>query len=131
MGFSLGGQLGIALTAKNQDTINALVVEGTFTSHKDVALLQAENDIRRFFANMLVTSGYTAKELIRSINLPELIIHSSEDKDIPFNMGVELYKNAQEPKAFWEIKGSHINGLFLYEKEYIRKVNEILNLQKE
>ena len=126
MGTSLGGQLSIALTAQNQDIIEALVVEGTFTSHKDIAV-HTSSGIGRFFAKMLVSSNYNAKKLIRTISIPKLIIHSSEDEVNPYHMGVELYENAKEPKTFWEIRGGHIKGLSLYEEKYIQKVKTILN----
>lgn len=126
-GFSLGGQLSIALTERNQDSIDALVVEGTFTSHKDIAVYTSAG-ISKFFAKILVSSGYNAKNLVSKIDTPKLIIHSSEDDVNPYSMGVALYDAAADPKLFWEIKGGHIEGLERYEEEYIQKLNTLLSL---
>ncbi len=126
-GFSLGGQLSIALTAKNQDKIDDLLVEGTFTSHGSMA---AHTTVGFFqpFVRYFVTSDYNAKELIATINIPKLIVHSIEDPVIPYFMGVELFNAAVHPKIFWEIKGDHIYGFKLYEDEYFKKINSLLSL---
>lgn len=126
-GFSLGGQLSIALTAKNQDKIDDLLVEGTFTSHGGIAT-HTTVEFLKPFVKLFVASEYNAKELIATIRIPKLIVHSTEDPVIPYYMGVELFNAAVNPKMFWEIKGGHINGFKLYENEYFNKINSLLSL---
>lgn len=126
-GFSLGGQLSIALTAKNQDKIDGLLVEGTFTSHSSIAT-HTTAGLLKPFVKYFVTSEYNAKELIATIRIPKLIVHSTEDPVIPYFMGVELFDAAVNPKVFWEIKGGHIDGFKLHENEYFKKINSLLSL---
>jgi uncharacterized protein len=126
-GFSLGGQLSIALTAKNQNKIDDLLVEGTFTSHGNMAI-HTTVKILKPFVKYFFTSEYNAKELIATIRIPKLIVHSTEDSIIPYFMGAELFDAAVNPKMFWEIKGDHINGFKLYENEYFKKINLLLSL---
>jgi alpha/beta superfamily hydrolase len=128
-GFSLGGQLSIALTSRNQNKIDALMVEGTFTSHKDIAVYTSTG-VSKVFAKILVSSGHNAKELLSGIAIPKLIVLSYEDEVNPYFMGVELFDAAISPKMFWAIKGAHIEGFEHYEEAYIRKIHELLSLSR-
>ncbi|MBI4646597.1 MAG: alpha/beta fold hydrolase [Bacteroidia bacterium] len=125
LGFSIGGQLAIALTHANQDKIDAFAVEGTFTSHREIAIAATSLFIKPF-AMLFVHSPYRAKSLIRDISIPKLIIHSREDQLIPFYMGQRLFELAPEPKQFWEINGPHLHGLDLYEKEYVERLKKLI-----
>lgn len=108
-GQSLGGHLSAVLASQNQDKIDALVIEGAFSSHKDIAARTAG-----FIGRWMVKEKYSAKQSIKSFKKPVLIIHSKEDETIPFKMGKTLFENANEPKQFYEIKGAHMAGPVLY-----------------
>ncbi len=125
LGTSIGGHLAITLTKKHQNNINALVSEGAFTSHNEIATYMVPWFIKPL-ARLTVLSQYRAKKNIKQISIPKLIIHSTDDAVIPFAMGKKLYKNATEPKEFWEIKGKHIHGILDYETEYIHKLKNII-----
>ena len=128
-GYSLRGHLSIAFTARNQDYIDALVVEGAFTSHKDIAVYSCSG-IVKLIAKMFLASKYSAKDLVSKITIPKLIVHSSEDIINPFFMGQELYDSAISPKEFWEIKRGHIEGFKFYEKAYFQKITELISICK-
>lgn len=128
-GFSLGGHLSIAFTARNQNYIDALVVEGAFTSHKDIAVY-CSRGIVKLIVKMFLTSKYSAKDLVSKITIPKLIVHSSEDIINPFFMGQGLYDSAISPKEFWEIKGGHIEGFKFYENAYFQKITELISICK-
>ena len=42
-------------------------------------------------------------------------------------MGKQLYENANEPKEFFEIDQSHINGISYYGKEISEKIYKMIN----
>ena len=124
LGRSIGGHLAVKIAHDHQKEIKALVIEGAFTNHHAIATA-----ISPFwlwpFAEILVKSQYKASDLIKDITIPKLIIHSTEDDVIPYWMGVELYNKASAPKEFWEIKGKHIYGMWLYTDEYMSKLKKL------
>ena len=124
LGRSIGGHLAVKIAHDHQNEIKALVTEGAFTNHHDIAVAVTPFWLSPF-ASLLVKSKYNAKKLIQEITIPKLIIHSVEDEVVPYWMGVELYKKAAEPKTFWKIKGPHIGGVELYEKEYMKRLKDL------
>ena len=48
---------------------------------------------------------------IKKINTPLLVIHGNIDKIIPQWHGIMLFKNANEPKKFINIKGAGHNNI--------------------
>ena len=125
-GTSIGGHLAVSLTDKHPDKIDALVIEGAFTTHNEIATAMMPLFFKPF-VKVLVRSKYKAKKHIKNVKIPKMIVHSTEDAVIPFRMGKKLFELAPEPKTFWEIKGKHIHGLKLYPDEYAKKLKELLN----
>ncbi len=125
LGRSIGGHLAVKITHDHQEEVNAMVIEGAFTNHHQIAV-QISPFFIQPFAELLVVSKYKASELIKDIKIPKLIIHSTQDETIPYWMGVELYKKAIEPKVFWQIKGCHICGLNIYREEYTSRIKRLL-----
>jgi fermentation-respiration switch protein FrsA (DUF1100 family) len=97
------------LTVENQSQIDALVIEGTFTSHKDIAYVFAPPWLR--WATKFIQSPYPSKELIENIHCPVFIAHSIKDKICPFYMAENLYNNANDPKFLLKLSGDHCLGL--------------------
>ncbi|MBI5217641.1 MAG: alpha/beta fold hydrolase [Bacteroidia bacterium] len=125
MGMSIGGHLACALTNKHQDNIHAMVIEGAFTTHNEIATYSMPWFIKPI-AKLAVISKYKAKKNIKGIKIHKLIVHSTEDEIIPFKMGKKLFENAVEPKQFWEIKGKHIHGILDYQEEYMKRLKELI-----
>ncbi len=134
-GQSLGAHLACVAACKIEDhfsgksPIDAFVIEGAFTSHRDIAAYTSRKQffVPGFIARMFVPSKYNAIDYIDKIPVPKLVIHSSEDKVCPFYMGKELFEKAKEPKQFWEIKGSHIAACRLYSDEFVAKFKGIIS----
>ena len=120
-GQSLGGHLAAVVAAQRQNDIDGLVVEGAFSSHKDIAATEAG-----FIGRILVKQGYSATKSIRQFHKPLLVIHSTEDKEIPFYMGKKIFDNANEPKEFYAIKNCHICGPQFYSDEISDKIKTML-----
>ena len=120
-GQSLGGHLSAVVAEQRQDEIDGLVVEGAFSSHKDVAAERAW-----IFGRLLVSEKYSAKESIKNYKKPVLIIHSSEDDVIPFEMGQTIFNNANAPKELYEIKNCHICGPKFYADSIASKIKAMI-----
>lgn len=120
-GQSLGGHLASVVATNNQDKIDALVIEGAFSSHKDIG-----KEFAGFLGKWLVKEMYSAKASLPDFTKPFLVIHSTEDEIIPFYMGEDLYNVANEPKTFYEIDGCHICGSRLYAEEIANKIFDLV-----
>ena len=124
-GQSLGGHLSAVVGAKRQIDIDALVIEGAFSSHKDIGAYKVP-----IIGRLLVKQGYSAKKSIKDFHKPLLVIHSTEDEEVPFYMGQRIYNAANTPKEFFEIKKCHICGPEFYPNEISQKIKKMLELEK-
>jgi hypothetical protein len=120
-GQSLGGHLSAVVAQQRQADIDGLVIEGAFSSHKDIAAKTAG-----FFGRMLVSEKYSAYKSIQNYKKPVLVIHSTEDETIPFELGQKIYANANEPKEFYEIKKCHICGTDFYADSISDKIKNMI-----
>ncbi len=120
-GQSLGGHLSAVVAALRQDEIDGLVIEGAFSSHKDIAAKRAG-----FFGRWFVREKYSALASLPNYKKPLLIIHSTEDKTIPFDLGQKLFQAGNAPKTFFEIKYAHIAGPEHYPTAIAEKIRKLL-----
>jgi alpha-beta hydrolase superfamily lysophospholipase len=120
-GQSFGGHLSVIAATKRQNEIAGLVVEGAFSSHKDIAARRVP-----LIGRMLAREMYSAKKTIRDFHKPLLVIHSAEDEIIPFKMGKTIFVNANEPKQFYEVKHHHIMAPKFYADSIVYKINGML-----
>jgi fermentation-respiration switch protein FrsA (DUF1100 family) len=88
-GQSLGGNLAAVVASQRQNEIDGLVIEGGFSSYKDMAAKQYG-----FLGRMLIAEKYSAIKSIKTYKKPLLNIHSKEDKTVPFDLGKKLFDNA-------------------------------------
>jgi len=116
-GQSLGGHLSAVVAQQRQSEIDALVIEGAFSSHQDIAAKTAG-----IFGRILVKEQYSARKFIKEYKKPVLVIHSTEDATVPFDLGRKLFSNANEPKEFYEIKKCHICGPKYYTDSIAEKI---------
>lgn len=116
-GQSFGGNLAIAVAENTQEKIDGVVTEGAFSSHKDIAAHTSGLGGRIFVKEL-----YSAEKSVTKIKKPVLIIHSNVDEVVPFKHGERIFSLANEPKAFLEIKGKHLEGSAKYGNEIIEKI---------
>ena len=124
-GVSLGGNLSVNIASRNPDKVDILIDEAGFSSHSDIATHMMPWLIKPL-ARITVASPYSSKKLISELEIPVLIIHSSEDKVVPFEMGQKVYNKANKPKEFWEIKGKHCHAISDYKEQFIHKLDSIV-----
>lgn len=120
-GQSLGGHLSAVVAQERQAEIDGLVIEGAFSSHKDIA---AESS--GFFGRIFVSEKYSAIEAIQNYTKPVLIIHSNEDETIPIELGKKIFAKANEPKEFFEIEKCHICGTQFYADAISMKIKKMI-----
>ncbi len=86
-GHSLGGAVAIDLAITATD-LDALVVEGTYTSFAEVVQTTRYGWLP---LSLILTQKYASDEKIKNIRVPKLFIHGSSDEIIPVEMGKRLY----------------------------------------
>jgi pimeloyl-ACP methyl ester carboxylesterase len=123
-GQSLGGHLSATVAAQNEARIDGLVMEGAPSSHKDIAAYMSRPF--GFTARLLVKEGYSARASIAQYHKPLLLIHSSEDRTVPFFLSHKIYERANAPKEFYEIKHGHIMGPEYYADSIAAKIVRIV-----
>lgn len=126
-GASLGSQVATHLTKNNQNEIDGLIIDGAMSSFTDIALAQAIENQKNMIKKYLI-SPYSTKEDIKEIkNLPKLIIHSKEDRTVPFAQAELNFKNALKPKQFWIFKGGHLQAFREDKISFIKIIKDFTN----
>ncbi len=105
MGRSLGGAVAAKFATKYQ--VDGLILESTFSAMHDVAQLQ----FPFLPTKLLLREKYDSEIILRELETPILVIHSTMDEIVPFHLGRKLYNAANEPKEFVEIQGGHNAGV--------------------
>lgn len=127
-GASIGTQIATHLAKNHQNEISGLVLEGGMFSFGHIAAVHAPQ-FKDYLENSFVTP-YAAKEDIVQINkIPKLIIHSKEDKDVPYAQGILLFENALEPKEFLEFSGEHLMAFEHIPEKILEKMNRMISEQ--
>lgn len=121
-GQSLGGHLSVVSTKKFEEHVDLLVVEGAFSSHKQIA-----GERVKVLGRVFTREMYSAEDTIPSLNVPVLIIHSNEDTTIPISHGKHLYDLAAEPKLFYEVDQKHVLAPLYYADSIIIKMENLLH----
>src|ERR1051326_4561611 len=127
-GQSLGGNLAPVVASRCKGQIDALIIEGAFTNHKKIAgnIGWRKFLIPAFFTRPFIPTRYNSIDCIGNIDVPVLVIHSTEDKVCPCFMGKQLYTRAASPKEYWEIKGGHVQCSALYPDEFVKRFKNII-----
>jgi fermentation-respiration switch protein FrsA (DUF1100 family) len=106
-GQSLGAAAAIDVAIKNY--IRSIIIEGAFTSTRDMAKTMFPLSIVSF----LLPSNYNNLEKMVLITAPKLIVHGEHDEIVPFFMGKTLFEASMDPKYFYAIKGAGHNDTFI------------------
>lgn len=120
-GQSFGGNIAIPVATKYQNRINGLVLEGTFMNFKNIA-----NRKIPILGGLIISNNYNNKQNLKSFKKPILIIHSKVDRVVNFKLGKQIFKNANQPKEFFEIDKPHINGIRFYHNEISNKIDSLI-----
>ncbi len=125
-GHSLGGAIAIDLAAQVEDE-HGTVVEGTFTSIPDVVSSFKWGWLP---VGPLITQRFEAVKRVDRVGAPLLVVHGSEDRLIPPELGRKLYDAATGRKAFVLVEGgSHHNTNSVGQPQYRVALNELFGLR--
>ena len=116
-GKSIGANVAIELCSKVKTA--ALISESAFTS----ALEMGKKLFPFLPVKWFISIKYDALSKIKDISVPKLIIHSKDDRIIPFKHGRKLFEAAPEPKEFYPMRGGHNEALFLATEDFISKID--------
>ena len=119
-GRSMGG--GPATWLAQRTAPRAVILESAFTSVPDIAahhypFLPARALARIQFDNL---------SRVDALGAPLLVIHSRDDRVVPFQHGRRLYDAAADPKQFLELQGGHNDGFLVSSDRYLRTIDEFL-----
>ncbi|MDX2360987.1 MAG: alpha/beta fold hydrolase [Crocinitomicaceae bacterium] len=120
-GQSLGGHLAGVVATQNQSRIDGVIIEGAFSSHKDIAAEKVPLLGRIFTREM-----YSAERSLPLMKKPVLIIHSTEDQTVDYNHGEVLYEAATEPKVMYTIDKPHIRGPLFYADSIVKLMENMI-----
>lgn len=124
-GHSLGGAIAIDLAVKKPD-IAGLIVQGTFTSMKDMVGVRKEY---RFFPNLLVHQKFDSIDKVQELKMPVLVIHGTSDEIIPYTMSEELYEVLRVPKQLYLVPNAgHNDVATIAGVKYQEKIKEFVQL---
>jgi len=120
-GRALGGAVASRLAA--QTTPAAVILESTFTSAPDMAYR-----LYPFLPVRLLTRlKYPVIENIKHLSSPLLVVHSTQDEIIPFDMGESIFAAAPEPKQMLVLTGDHNGGFMINRDRYQAVLGEFIN----
>lgn len=122
-GKSLGGA--VATHLARDHTPRALILESTFTSVPDLAA-----DLLWFFpTRYLARYDYRSIDKLPHVRCPVLVLHSPDDRLIPFSHGQRLYEAAAQPKQFIEMTGGHNAGPEGSGRKYAEGIRDFITNQ--
>ena len=124
-GRSLGGAVAAGLAEKHRPQM--LILESTFTSVPDIAARQYPFLPVRLLARI----RYDTAARLPKMDMPLLIIHSPEDRVIPFEHGQKLFEVANQPKQFLQISGGHNDGFLVSAGIYEPVVEQFIRQHAE
>lgn len=120
-GRSLGGAVASCLAREHRP--KALIIESAFTSASDLA-----GELYLFLpTKLLCRYKYDTLAAIREVQCPVLIVHSQEDRIVPFRHARKLFDAANDPKVFLEISGSHNEGFITSSSVYLNGLKSFLD----
>lgn len=120
MGRSLGGSVAAWIAAQKKPA--AVIIESTFTSAPNLgAELYSWLPVRH-----ILKYEYNTLENVKQIEVPFFIAHSVDDEIVPYHHGKELFKAANDPKKFVELRGSHGSGFLDTGDRYRQALHEFL-----
>jgi hypothetical protein len=115
-GQSLGGAIGIVLTASRQE-IAGIVTDGAFSHYRRTASWHLRHNnpmlwlVGFWVPPTLMSANYEPIDAVADIApRPLLIIHGQNDTIVPVSMAHELYERASEPKSIWVVDGADHYG---------------------
>ncbi len=107
-GHSLGGAIALDLAIREPEAAG-LIMESAFTSIKEMAVLTPQ--YRIFPIDWLLTQRFDSISKVRSLQMPILLIHGTDDRIVPADMSDRLHAAAPHPKTLLLVPGAGHNDV--------------------
>lgn len=107
-GHSLGGAIAIELATRHPNCAG-LIVDGTFTSMRDMASLNPFFNL--FPIDWILTQEFDSISKVADLHVPKLFIHGTADDRVPAYMSEELYQTAAAPKQLYLVPSAGHNNV--------------------
>jgi hypothetical protein len=120
-GRSMGG--GPATWLATRTDPRAVILESAFTNVPDVAAHHYSFLPVRYLARM----QFDNLSRVGDLGAPLLVIHSRDDRIVPFDHGRQLYDAAADPKQFLDIRGGHNDGFLVSSDPYLKTIDGFLD----
>ncbi len=120
-GASLGGAVAVQLALDKP--LRGLILECTFPS----SLILGRRWYPRLPVGRLLRYRFDSLAKIGSVSIPKLFSHSIDDKLIPFDLGMMLYRAAPEPKSFVSLRGDHDESSWSETPAYLTEIRTFLH----
>ena len=122
VGHSLGGAIAAEL-ARRRPEVAGLVLEATFTSISDMVANSAWSYLP---VGLILTQHFDTLSKVGEIRAPILVVHGTEDRVVPFDMGVKLFDAVKGPKKFIKVDGgTHHNLSYVAFDQYREALNQL------
>lgn len=118
-GESLGTAVAVNLASGSY--VRAIILEGAFTSGKDMA-----RKYYPFLPAAIFSIKLDSLEKVKKISGAKLFIHSKDDEIVPIVLARKLYDAAGKPKEFVEITGGHNSAYLDSEERYISSISSFI-----
>ena len=119
-GESIGGA--VALELASRLPVGAVILESAFTSVVEMG----QRVYPLLPVGLLVRQRYDNLSRIGRIQAPLLVMHSSQDDIVPYEIGRRLFQSAPQPKAFAELRGGHNEGFLESGEAYPKAIRDFL-----
>ncbi|MDF3820034.1 alpha/beta hydrolase [Leptospira sp. 96542] len=133
-GQSLGGAVAMRSIADwpKANQIQLICVDGSFTSYREVVKQTLNQNVFWPMGNIVSVFFHDAtspRDYIQSLPpIPIVIIHGTEDSVVFFKNGQEIFKLANEPKVFLEIRGGgHVDWMGLGQSKFAKDFLKLLD----
>src|SRR5262249_17809550 len=100
-GESLGGAIACELASR--EIMGGLVLQSTFASIAQIGTELFPWLPVRWFHSI----KYDTQKTLSSVHVPVMVMHSPDDGLVRYSHAEKNFAAANEPKMFWEIRGSH------------------------
>lgn len=127
MGRSLGSMPALTLAEKYQENLRGLIIESGF-----VSIVKLIKHLGLPAPNELSDIEEKAKEKVKSIELPALIIHGEMDQIVPLEQGEELYEllGGENKRIFTVPRAGHNDIFFIETEGYMNEIRKFVKREK-
>lgn len=121
VGRSMGGAIAAKLASEKESA--GTVIESAFISIPEIA-----HDLYPFLPLISVFSKirYPTNDYIKKINTPIMLVHSVDDEIVNIRHGEKNFKDANNPKKFIKLSGSHNDCYFNCESVYRKAYKDFI-----